>query len=320
MRAPGFWQTGGWAAALLAPLGALYAAATARRVAQPGWRAPVPVICCGNASAGGSGKTTLALDIGARLAARGVAAAFLSRGYGGRVRAPLRVDPVLHAAADVGDEPLLLAAVAPTFVCADRAASAAAAAAAGARVLVLDDGLQNPSLVKDLSLLVIDGAAGFGNGRCIPAGPLREPAAAAAARCQAAVLIGPDITGALRHLPPSLPVLRADLQPGPELAALAGQRVLAFAGIGRPDKFFAMLEAAGVTLAGRAAFPDHHSFSAAELARLIARAAALAAVLVTTAKDAARLAPADRARVSVIGVQLAWHDEAAWQTLLAGFG
>jgi tetraacyldisaccharide 4'-kinase len=317
MRPPRFWQTGGPAAALLAPLGALYAAATARRVARPGWKASVPVICCGNASVGGTGKTTLALDLADRLLARGRAVAFLTRGYGSHVRAPRRVDLSRHTAADVGDEALLLAAVAPTWVSPDRAAAARAAIAYGARVLVMDDGLQNPTLAKTFSLLVIDGATGFGNGRVIPAGPLREPPATAAARCQAAVLIGEDATGALARLPPALPALRASLRPTPDIAALAGHKVLAFAGIGRPDKFFAMLEREGVTLAGREAFADHHRYTANDLARLRQTAEDLGAVPVTTPKDAARLSPAERVGIAVIGVRLVWQDAAAIDALLA---
>ena len=189
---PGFWGRDGVLPRLLSPLAAVTAAVTAWRVARPGWRAPVPVICCGNVTVGGAGKTTVALDLGARLAARGRAVHFLLRGYGGSVRGPHRV-AAGDTAARVGDEALLLAEVAPTWIGADRAASARAAVAAGAQVLVMDDGLQNPGLHKDLSLLVVDGASGFGNGRVLPAGPLREPVAAGAARCQAAVLIGPDL-------------------------------------------------------------------------------------------------------------------------------
>jgi tetraacyldisaccharide 4'-kinase len=326
MRAPAFWQTGsfwqtgGPLAWLLSPLGSAYAAVTASRVARDGWRAPVPVICCGNASAGGAGKTTVALDLGGRLLAHGRAVAFLTRGYGGRATVPLRVDLARHHAEAVGDEALLLAALAPTWVAADRAAGARAAVAAGAQVLVMDDGLQNPTLAKTLSLLVIDGAAGFGNGRVIPAGPLREPVAAAASRCRAAVLIGADAAHACAQLPPALPVLRAELRPAPEIAAVIGQRVLAFAGIGRPEKFFAMLAAAGVVVAHTVAFPDHHRYTRAELDRLLATAARLDAVPVTTPKDAARLSPADRARVAVVGVRLAWQDAAALAALLADLG
>ena len=314
MRAPEFWQHDGLWAAVLAPAGALYAAATARRVARPGWLAPVPVICCGNATAGGAGKTTLALELGARLRDRGVA--FLTRGHGGRVRAVHRVDPSRDTAAEVGDEALLLAECAPTWVAADRAAGARAAVAAGAGVLVMDDGLQNPTLAKDLGLLVIDGATGFGNGRVIPAGPLREPVAAAAARCGAAVLIGEDRRSARTALPPGLAVLRARLeQTG--IADLVGRRVFAFAGIGIPEKFFAGLRAAGIVLAGHAAFPDHHPYSAAEAAGLLARAGAEGAVPVTTPKDAVRLPAGLRARLRVAGVRLVWDDPDALEALLA---
>ena len=314
MRAPGFWQQDGLLPALLAPAAALWAAAATRRAARPGWRAPVPVICCGNATVGGAGKTTLALDLGARLRQRGRAVAFLTRGYGGRVTGVLRVDPARHDAALVGDEPLLLAAVAPTYVAADRAAGARAAIAQGADVLVMDDGLQNPTLAKDLALLTIDGAGGFGNGRVLPAGPLREPLAAAASRCQAAVLIGADCTGALARLPPALPVLRADL-----VAAdhdLAGQRVAAFAGIARPEKFFASLAAAGAEVVQATGFPDHHRFTADELAALLAGAARRGARPVTTRKDAVRLPPALRDRVAVFAVRLAWQDPDTIERLL----
>jgi tetraacyldisaccharide 4'-kinase len=313
MRAPAFWQHDGVLAHLLAPAAALYGAATARRLARPGWRAPVPVICCGNATVGGAGKTTLALDLGARLQRRGVAVAFLSRGYGGRVAGPLRVEPARHDAAAVGDEAVLLAAAAPTWIGADRAASARAAVAAGAGALVMDDGLQNPTLHKTLPLLVIDGAGGIGNGRVMPAGPLREPLEAAAARCRAAVLIG---QGNEPALPPGLPVLRASLAPPPEAAALAGRAVLAFAGIGRPEKFFNSLEEIGADLVARRAFPDHHTYSARAFAALLEEAARAGAVAVTTPKDAARLAPAQRACVTVIGVRLVWQEEAAIERLL----
>jgi tetraacyldisaccharide 4'-kinase len=313
-RSPKFWQRDGLLPLMLSPFGAAAAAVTARRVARPGWHAPVPVICCGNITVGGTGKTTLALDLGSRLTARGLAVHFLLRGYGGTARGP---HPV--AAGDdvgaVGDEALLLAAVAPTWTGADRAASARAAVAAGAQVLVLDDGLQNPGLHKDLSLLVVDGAVGFGNGRVLPAGPLREPVAAGAARCQAAVLIGADATGAAAGLP--CPILRAALRPGPEIAAYVHRRVLAFAGIGRPDKFFTMLSEAGVAVAHAMPFPDHHRYSAADLRRVSEIAARLEARAVTTPKDAVRLTAADRDRVGVVGVSLGWDDPAALDALLA---
>jgi tetraacyldisaccharide 4'-kinase len=213
-----------------------------------------------------------------------------------------------------GDEALLLAAVAPTWTGSDRAASGRNAVEAGAKVLLMDDGLQNPSLSKTLSLLVVDGATGFGNGRVMPAGPLRERVESAASRCRAAVLIGPDLSGVLAQLPPTLTVLRASLEQGGEIAALVGHRVLAFAGIAKPNKFFLGLEQAGVELAACTPFPDHHVFSASELADLTANAKALNAVLVTTPKDATRL-PAD-VTVHVVGVRLRWSIEAAVDALL----
>jgi tetraacyldisaccharide 4'-kinase len=315
-RQPQFWRHDGILPRLLSPLAALTAAATARRVAKAGWQAPIPVICCGNVTVGGAGKTTLALDLGQRLTAQGHAVHFLLRGYGGSVRGPHRVLPACTAA-QVGDEALLLAEVAPTWIGADRAASAREAVAAGAQLLVLDDGLQNPSLHKDLSFLVVDGATGFGNGRVLPAGPLREPITMGAARCHAAVLIGPDATGATSAL--SLPLLRASLRPGPEIAGWIGRRVFAYAGIARPEKFFTMLADAGVQLADTLPFPDHHVFSEADLRRVLDQAARLDAHPVTTPKDAVRLAAPWRDRVGVIGVSLAWEDPAAIDALLERF-
>jgi tetraacyldisaccharide 4'-kinase len=235
---PAFWSHDGLLARTLAPLSAIGSTLTARRIARPGWQAPVPVVCCGNATLGGAGKTTLVLDLANRLSGRDPH--ILLRGYGGSARVTHRVaydDPVSL----VGDEALLLGQAAPTWVGADRAASAKAAVQAGAKILLMDDGLQNPTLAKTVSLLVIDGRTGFGNGRVLPAGPLRESVIAAASRCHAAVLIGPDDTQALARLPPSLPVLRADLVQDGAIATLAGRNVVAFAGIALPEKFFAPL-------------------------------------------------------------------------------
>lgn len=318
MRAPEFWEGNGsglmpW---LLSPIASLYGAATARRMARPGWQAPVPVICCGNATAGGAGKTTVALDLGQRLANRGVAVHFLLRGYGGRLKGPVRVDPAQHDSQAVGDEALLLAADRPAWISADRGAGARAAVAAGAQTILMDDGLQNPTLEKDLSLLIVDGNFGFGNNRIIPAGPLRESVAAAAARCRAAVIIGEDETNAAALLPPRLPVLRAHLRPGPEAEILAGQPVHAFCGIANPKKFFATLAEAGAVLAGRTAFADHYPFDAGDMRALLAEAESLRAIPVTTRKDFVRIPPAFRSRVTVLTVRLEWEDTAAIEALL----
>lgn len=301
---------------LLTPFSALYAAATARRMARPGWRAPVPVICCGNVTAGGAGKTTVALDLLRRLRARGVAAHGLLRGYGGSEKGPLLVDPAQHDSRRVGDEALLLAAVAPTWVSANRGEGAKRAAGAGAGAIVMDDGLQNPTVEKDLTLLVVDGGYGFGNGRIIPAGPLRETVATAAARCRAAVLIGEDEAGVRAALPPGLPVLRARAVPAPEAEALAGKPVLPFAGIANPNKFFAMLTASRAVLVGRESFADHYPYDPSDMQALIAEADRLKATLVTTPKDAVRVPHEFRDRITVVGVSLAWESEAALNALL----
>lgn len=277
----------------------------------------MPVICCGGATAGGAGKTPLALDLGARLLTRGRRPAFVTRGHGGRLARAFPVDPARHTAAEVGDEALLLARIAPTYVSADRAAGARAAVAAAADILVMDDGLQNPGLSGKIGLLVVDGAGGFGNGRVIPAGPLREPVPCAAGRCRATVLIGEDRSGALGRLPAGLPVFRAALRPADGGVALAGARVLAFAGIGRPEKFFASLAEAGAHVAARRVFPDHHVFTAAELDDLERVAAAERLVLVTTEKDAVRLPAPFRARAAVLRVELCWHDEREIDAFLA---
>jgi tetraacyldisaccharide 4'-kinase len=319
LRAPGFWRPGGGGLAplLLSPVSAIYARATARRVSRPGWTAPVPVICCGNVTAGGAGKTTVALDLLERLTARGVAPHALLRGYGGSARGPLRVEPDAHDSRLVGDEALLLASLAPTWVGADRAETARRAIAAGAGAIVMDDGLQNPTLAKALSLLVIDGTYGFGNGRVIPAGPLREPVAAAAARAHAAVLIGEDETGARSLLPAELPVLRARLVPGPGTAALSGRPVLAFAGIANPRKFFDTLAEAGAIVVGRQTFADHYPYDEADITALLAEAESLAALPVTTRKDIVRVPARFRDRIAVAGVGLSWEDEEALDALLA---
>ncbi|MDA8232479.1 MAG: tetraacyldisaccharide 4'-kinase [Magnetospirillum sp.] len=314
MRAPEFWRRDGMLPRLLSPLSALWAWGAERRLreAEP-FRAQVPVICVGNVVAGGAGKTPVVIALVRRLRAKGRDVHVLTRGYGGTEVGPRVVDPIRHDASRVGDEPLLLAAEAPTWVARWRPDGAAAAVAMGADVLVMDDGFQSAALAKDLSLLVVDGGYGFGNGRVMPAGPCREPVARALARADAVVLIGEDEAGVL-PLPVPVPVLRARLVPGPEAAALAGRRVFAFAGIGRPEKFFATVRQAGTEVVDARAFADHHPYRAAEIEAMAAEAGD--AVLVTTAKDAVRIPAALCPRVAVLTVSLAWDDGAAVDRLL----
>jgi tetraacyldisaccharide 4'-kinase len=326
MREPAFWRReAGLAAALLAPLAAVYGAVAARRLGQRGARAPVPVICIGNLTVGGAGKTPLALAVARLLAAEGDVPILLSRGYGGRLAGPLRVDLARHRAADVGDEPLLLARAAPTIVARDRVRGAQAAAAAGASVIVMDDGFQNPSLQKDFSVLVVDQQRGIGNGRVIPAGPLRAPLMAQLARAHALVVVGTSdaaepLTAVARGR--GMPIFRASLEPDAAVAAaLAGARVLAFAGIGVPEKLFATLAGAGIAVAATRSFPDHHCYTPAQARMLCEQADREALLLVTTEKDLARMqgdenVAALAARARALPVTLRFEDPAAFLRLL----
>lgn len=309
MRAPAFWSGNSVLSTLLLPLGAVYAAAgRVRRMAVTPWQATVPVICIGNIVAGGAGKTPVALAVARYLIGRGVQVHFLSRGYGGRLTGPVRVQPETHGAADVGDEPLLLAGTAPCWVAADRVAGAKAAVAAGAQAIVMDDGHQNPALAKTLSIVVVDGGTGFGNGRVLPAGPLREGIAAGLARADAVAILGEDRAGVESTLLPGLPALHGDLEPTEESRALAGKSLLAFAGIGRPEKFFETLRGLGGRLAGSRAFPDHHPYSYKEVREIVDAARAAGALPVTTAKDAVRLPGELRQEVKVVEVEVRWRE------------
>lgn len=312
MKAPEFWTRRGPTAQLLRPFGLITRLATARRVRREGLSVGIKTICVGNAGVGGAGKTLVALDILARLPGRPFA---LTRGYGGILPGPVLVERGIHTAQEVGDEALLLADAAPTVKARDRAAGARLALAEGATAIVMDDGLQNPALRKDLSLLVIDGGYGFGNGLLLPAGPLREPVQSAARRCHAAVLIGDDETGALAQLPLSLPVLRASLMP--DCAEPLGRRpVIAFAGIGRPEKFFRSVISLGAELVNSYAYPDHHVYEAKDASALLAEAANTGARLVTTAKDFVKLPANLRAVCLVVQASLVWEDEMALEILL----
>lgn len=310
MRAPGFWhEPAGLLSSVLAPLGVLYATGTARRLAQgPRTNVGVPVICVGNINAGGTGKTPTATALAQRLADRGVAAHAVTRGYGGNMTGPMLVDERAHTATQVGDEALLLAAFLPTWVATDRLLGAQAAVSGGAECLILDDGFQNPALAYDLSLVVVDAWRGFGNGRVIPAGPLREPIAKGLARADMLISIGP--TSAQARFAKtwgdrlSLPHLTGALEPLPTGLPLNGVPVLAFAGIGHPAKFFQTLRAMGADLRATHALADHQPLSDALMARLLREAAQLGAQVVTTEKDAVRLSPEFRTQVMTVPVRL----------------
>jgi tetraacyldisaccharide 4'-kinase len=303
MRAPAFWWSarpgflGRMLCVALAPISVLYGRAAARRMARAGARINAPVICIGNFVVGGAGKTPTALAVAKWLKRAGETPYFLSRGYGGALSsdgAAHLVDRRRHCAAEAGDEPLLLARVANTVVARDRPTGALLALAGGASMIVMDDGLQNPSLNRDFTLAVIDGGVGFGNGRLIPAGPLRAPIDLQLAQTSAGLVIGEGEAGeraAAILKDAGKPVFHGRLAPDANAALrVLGMKVVAFAGIGRPQKFFDSLEACGARLVARHAFPDHHAYCAAEIAALQRQASALDALLVTTEKDMVKIA------------------------------
>ena len=313
MRAPEFWDSPSgcldWRSRLLAPLGWLYAAATARRLSQgtrywPG----APVICVGNLSAGGTGKTPAVAWLAQNLRVAGYNPQVVTRGYGGKLAGPVPVDPARHSAAEIGDEALLLAAFAPVWVARDRSQGALAAVRAGATVVVLDDGFQDASLYHDFALVVADAQQGFGNSRCIPAGPLREPVATGLARADCLLTLGNHIAqgqfDTIWEPKVSICRYRGQLQYLKTGIDWRGLSVLAFAGIGRPQKFFAMLRSLGAHILEEVPLADHQPLTSALMARLKARARMLDAQLVTTEKDAARLPPAYRTSVISLPVRL----------------
>ena len=293
IRAPAFWWgKPGATAALLSPLAAIYGAVAARRLAQPGTSAGIPVICIGNLTVGGAGKTPTAIAVAKVLMAAGEQPMFLTRGYGGRLAGPVTVQPG-HTAVQVGDEAVLLTRIAPTVVAENRIAGAKLAKERGASVIVMDDGFQNPSLAKDLSILVIDGARGIGNARVIPAGPLRAPVEPQLDRAHAILIVG-EATGAsplvMAARARRLPLFHAKLEPDrAAVAALAGTKVLAFAGIGNPVKFFSTLAEAGIEARVQRRYDDHHRYRADEAAALINEAERNGLALLTTEKDLARM-------------------------------
>ena len=323
MRAPEFWGPGKrdhGLARVLAPLGALYGGLGRLRaeLTSPA-RVDKPVVCVGNLVAGGAGKTPVVLALLKLANALGAKPHALTRGYGGTARGPLRVDPATHGATMVGDEALLLANAAPTWMSRDRVTGARSAIDAGASLIVMDDGFQNPSLEKDLAILVVDGGYGFGNRCLIPAGPLREPIARGLARAQAIALIGPDTLGLRNELAGhGLPLLEAELVPGAEALRYRERPVVAFAGIGRPAKFFASLEASGAIVVERHAFPDHHRYKDEEIMRLCEIASRHGGYKpVTTVKDYVRLPPEARLMVDVLSVELEWREPDAVRQILA---
>jgi len=317
MRQPEFWSKNGRLARALGPIGRVYGAVTAWRVrtAKP-IQVKVPVLSVGNLTVGGTGKTPVTRDVTARLRKKGSRPAVVLRGYGGQMAGPVRVDPAIHTALDVGDEALLHAKDCPTWVSRNRALGAHAAVDDGASFIVLDDAHQHTSLKKDASVVVVDGTSGFGNHRIVPAGPLREDVRAGLARADLIAIMGTDATDISQRLPESLPALEGTLQPAEEATHLRGQRVVAFAGLGRPEKFYATLGDVGAKVIAKHTFDDHHLFKPADIQPILDEAFSLGAIPVTTEKDAARLTPDQRQQVNVLRVSAQWRSPAPLENLL----
>ena len=312
MKAPRFWSNDrhapGLLSSVLLPLSALWTLGTRLRATRSDpVQVDVPVLCIGNLTAGGAGKTPMVAALQTRLKGQGIAVHVVSRGYGGTLKGPHLVDERKDRFQDVGDEPLMLSANGPVWVARDRVAGARAAIAAGAQLILLDDGFQNPGLHKDASILMVDAGAGFGNGRVIPAGPLREPVVQGLGRADLAVLLGPsDGRDRSRRDWPELsaiPSLDAGLVPQQTGLPLRDEDVMAFAGIGRPGKFFDTLREMGANLIATHAFDDHQPFPPAILRRLLKESREASAVLVTTEKDAVRLPQSMRTEVLTVQVR-----------------
>lgn len=313
----------GLLARALTPIGNLWGKVALRRYARgEHYRSPIPVVCIGNFTAGGTGKTPLALLVATELHRLGARPAFLSRGFGGRIAGPHWVDPESDSARDVGDEPLLLSRLAPTLICRDRAAGARAIQASEALhgAIVMDDGLQNGSLDKNLRLAVVDGSRGIGNGLVMPAGPLRAPLAFQLGLVDAIIVNSPSGAGLNTNAFPQWlrgsftgPVITASTAPSGNTEWLHETPVLAFSGIGAPERFFALLERLGAKIQARRIFADHHAFTESESRRLLAEAERLGAALVTTEKDWIRLSSAGasgrlKAAAKVLAVEMNFAD------------
>ncbi len=315
MKTPRFWQSLNPISLALLPFSLLYrlAATLDREHAKPR-RAPLPVIAIGNVTAGGAGKTPTTLALIPLLQALGHTPHILTRGYGGANLTAHRVSET-DSWQHVGDEALLLAQAAPTWVGSNRLASAIAAAAAGATILLCDDALQHHALHKDITLLVIDGPYGIGNGQLLPAGPLRETLQSAIARCDTAIIIGDDTHQLASKIP--LPTHHAKLQPAADTTWLKGKKILAFAGIGRPEKFFTTLRDLGAELVETIAFGDHHAYSESDIENIITRAQSLNAQAITTAKDAVKIPPHLREKIQTLPVALTFDHPQHFKDFLA---
>ncbi len=313
MKAPSFWQRypPTLTAKILTPLSSITSFITRYRLNKSSLHASVPVLCCGNLTVGGTGKTIVALEFGKYCQQQSIPFAFLTRGYKrkSRIKEPFMVDLKQHTAKDVGDEALLLAQLAPTWIGNNRAISAEAAIQTSpAKLFIMDDGLQNPSLYKDLPILIVDGTTGFGNHKLLPAGPLRQSIIEGLNHVKACIFIGEDKTKLLPIISSYLPIFQADLTMNPPIQSFSKQSVIAFAGIGRPEKFFQTLKDNQLILVKMLSFPDHHTYTPNDLHKLLLLHHHYQVPLVTTPKDYVKLPNQFKSFITPLQVHLTWHD------------
>jgi tetraacyldisaccharide 4'-kinase len=320
---PEFWKKHGILSLVLTPLSLIYSiAGLLRPLINAKYQANIPVICIGNVTVGGAGKTPIVLAITELLRKNGMNVAIASRGYKGDIKKPTLVDKNKHTVNSVGDEPLILARIAPTYISKKRHLAISMAKESGADIVIMDDGMQNPTVKKDLTILVIDGKYGIGNGLVMPAGPLREALLFGLRKSDIVILLGKDEMGILNH--PAIksmqrenvkPIIRARLDPCGNIPDKT-QPYIAFAGIGNPDKFFSTLVENGYNLVGEIAFPDHYNYNDDDINNLIKKAEKIGAVLITTQKDEVRLPLFARKKISVLCVEITWENEAQIKNIL----
>lgn len=313
MKTPRFWSNKNFISTLLRPLGYLYATATHFRVTHgKSQKVGRPVICIGNLTAGGTGKTPVAVSMAKLLQSQGKNPFFVSRGYGGTLK-DILVDNKKHTAFEVGDEPLLLSRQAPVVINSNRYLAAQKALKSGAEIIIMDDGFQNPGLYKDLSFLVFDGGFGYGNGLAVPAGPLRENLHSGLKRANAIIIIGEDEHNLANEFM-ELPVFKGKIVPvNPQVN---NREVIAFAGIGRPEKFYKSLNELGFNLVETLNFPDHHVYTKAELQKIITKAQKQGAVIFTTSKDFVKIPPQMHKFFHVLEIEIKWEDEEKLTTFI----
>ena len=318
IRAPKFWHKPSTVGKLLSPLSILWRTGTAvqKIFSSPPWSGSVPIICVGNLTAGGAGKTPLTIDFVQALNASGHSPHVLTRGFGGSLIGPVKVNPDIHTVAQVGDEPLLLAAKAPTWLARNRIAGAQQAIKNGASIIIMDDGFQNPTIKKSFSILTVDGGYGFGNGQVIPAGPLRETPKTGLSRCDAVVLMGEDRHGIRDFIGNTCPIYRTKIITYPN-KELTNQKVLAFAGIGRPSKFYESVIELGYEVVDTFDFPDHHQFKLDEIKSILKQSSELSAIPVTTTKDYVRLPLEVQPMIKKIEIALEWEHIRDRETIIS---